>query len=337
MLFRLLILFPALFAARMLPGQAPVWPVPGEAFAEGRPYAEFVQPTAAGTPESALFGCVRNNGNRFHEAIDIAPVLDRRKGEATDPVSAIHDGVVVHVNRIAGNSSYGRYVVLEHRQLDLPVYSLYAHLARLDASIKEGVEVKAGDQLGIMGRSAGGYSIPRTRAHLHLEVGLRLSDEFQEWYDRQGYSSLNQHGNYNGMNLVGWDPLDYFTAFRDRGIESVLGYFEQLPVGVMLHIRTQRIPDFLQRYPQLLLPGCDEEQRAGWEVSLSAWGLPLSLKPLRERDLVGVARAGDISVVALNEAAIEEFSCRNILTDRSGQFMLGTGGRQVVELLFKPD
>lgn len=318
-------------------GEAPLWPVPGKAFERGEPYAAFLQPTASGEPESALFGCVRTNGRRFHEAIDIAPVLPRRRGEATDPVRAVHAGRVVHVNRIAGNSSYGRYVVLEHPGLQPAIYTLYAHLATIADGIEPGMEVDRRAELGIMGRSAGGYVIPRSRAHLHLEVGLRLSGDFQSWYDRQGYESENHHGDFNGMNLIGWDPLDYFAAWREGRVSSLLEYIEGLEPGILLHIRTRRYPDFLERYPQLKLDGCSEPQRAGWELILTAWGLPVSLKPLTENELRGVRHAGDISILAINRPALEAFACRKIVSGRNGRFVLASGGHHILELLFKPE
>ncbi|MFO7726633.1 MAG: M23 family metallopeptidase [Oceanipulchritudo sp.] len=335
MRFRLTLLF-LVNALHSGHGEAPVWPVPGEAFSEGRPYAEFVQPTASGNPESALFGCVRNNGNRFHEALDIAPVLERQGGEATDPVGAIHAGRVVHINRVAGNSSYGRYVVMEHPGLTPAIYSLYAHLARIPERLESGVFLEAGETLGIMGRSAGGYHIPRSRAHLHLEVGLRLTRDFQDWYDRQGYTSRNQHGNFNGMNLIGWDPLDYFTAWRDGEVASLEAYFERIPPGLVLHLRTSRYPDFLERYPYLKRPGCPEGERAGWEVTLSPWGLPLGLRGLRDSELLGAVHPGEISVIAINEDGVGAYGCRNLTVRRNGNLYLGSGGRRVLELLFNP-
>jgi hypothetical protein len=320
-----------------LSAATPLWPLQGDAPKDYGDTASFLQPTASGMPESALFGCVRNNGNRFHEAIDIAPVQPRRKGEATDPVAAVFDGLVMHINRVAGNSSYGRYVVLEHPGIEPALYTLYAHLSSITDTLKIGDRIQAGELIGIMGRSAGGYSIPRNRAHLHLETGLRLTDDFEDWYQRQRYSSENQHGDYNGMNLVGWDPLDFLSAFRDGRVETVLEYIEQIPPAVMLHIRTRRYPDFLERYPQLKLDGVSGPDRAGWQVVLSGWGMPLSLKALSGDELRGVPEVGDISVVAINRDEVERYECRNIVSEKNNKWTIGRGGKQVLELLFKPD
>jgi len=326
-----------LMAATRLDAGTPLWPLPEDPLDKGLDYPEFTQPTASGEPESALFGCIRNGGNRFHEAVDLAPVLRRKGGEPTDPVVAIYDGVVRHVSHVAGNSSYGRYVVIEHPGEDLAVFSLYAHLSRIEKGLEPGQEIKAGQRLGIMGRSAGGYSIPRERAHLHLEIGLRLTDSFEDWYRRQAYDSENHHGAFNGMNLVGWDPLDFYRACREGRVESPLGYIERLPPAVAVHVYSTRRPDFLVRYPELLLPGCDPSEQAGWEVLLTAWGLPLSFKPLRQGDLNGVVNPGDISVVGVNREALSRYECREIVTEKRGRVVLGDGGQTVMEILFMPD
>lgn len=335
-IFPLLIVFTCSLPAEET-GLAPLWPTPGTAFTDGRPYADFVQATASGEPESALFGCVRNNGNRFHEALDIAPVLPRRKGEATDPVTAIHDGTVAHISKVAGNSSYGRYVVIEHDGLVPAIYSLYAHLASIPDNLAVGDRVTAGAILGVMGRSAAGYTIPRSRAHLHLEIGLRLSDGFQSWYDRQAYTSPNFHGAYNGINLVGMDPLAYFRAFRDHEAASTLDYFNRIRPAVLLHVRSLMVPDFLRRYPSLLLEGSPEEARQGWEVALSAWGMPISFRALQEGELRGVASEGQISVVAVDQEQLKKFDCRDLVVTRGGRVLLGDGSRRIMELLFMSD
>lgn len=208
------------------------WPTPHPAGEAGEPFERWAQATATGDPRSALFGCVRNNGQRFHEGIDITPYLRRdRRGEATDPVVAAFGGVVRHVNTTAGNSGYGRYVFIEHPQFSPAIYTLYAHLATIDTELEAGAEVENAARLGTMGRSAGGYSIPRDRSHLHFEVGLRLSDDFQTWYDRQRFGSRNAHGLFNGLNLVGFDPLAAYDWMRQNPDSDIAAYFATIAPG----------------------------------------------------------------------------------------------------------
>lgn len=333
----IVILIAALLLPAILTAAELRWPLEENPIAKGRPYTSYVQPTASGKDESALFGCVRNDGRRFHEAVDIAPVKPRRKGEATDPILAIHDGIVTHISNVSGNSSYGRYVVLEHPGLNLQVYTLYAHLSKVEAGLSLGQIVKAGERIGTMGRSAGGYTIPRSRSHLHLEIGLRLSDDFNEWYRRQAYTTPNKHGNFNGMNLIGWDPVDYYQAWESGRASSPLEYLERLRPAVMVHVQTDQRPDFAVRYPELVLPGCPTGDQAGWEVLLSPWGMPLSLKPLAKAELRGVRKPGDISVVGVDRKALGAYACRRIIEESKGKVSLGSGGAMVLEMLFMPD
>lgn len=114
------------------------WPTPNKAFIQGEPAQVFIQPASSGKLKSGTFGCVRNDGFRFHEGIDLKPIHRNRHREATDSVSAFMAGKVVFVNKIPGNSSYGRYIVIEHLKATLPLYSLYAHLASIDPQIKKG-------------------------------------------------------------------------------------------------------------------------------------------------------------------------------------------------------
>ena len=112
-----------------------VWPTPNPAFQNGEPIEAFVQPTASGKKESGLFGCVRNNGRRFHEGLDLYPVARDKRGEALDTVYAVLSGRIVYINKVAGHSSYGRYIVIEHDQESPAFYTLYAHLARINDAV----------------------------------------------------------------------------------------------------------------------------------------------------------------------------------------------------------
>src|SRR5260370_16314108 len=63
---------------------------------------------------------------RFHEGIDIRPLHRDAAGEPEDVIHAIAAGTVVYTNPVAGNSNYGRYVVIEHPLDAFPSSTLYA-------------------------------------------------------------------------------------------------------------------------------------------------------------------------------------------------------------------
>jgi hypothetical protein len=310
-----------------------VWPTPSTAFAEGHKPAIWVQPTESGTVKSALFGCVRNGGSRFHEGIDIRPVLKRKHGEATDPIYSIMDGQVAYINKIAGNSSYGRYVVVVHTQASPQVYSLYAHLSSVDAKLRVGQYVRAGAKLGIMGRSAL-YHIPKTRAHLHLEIGVRLTNKFENWYSRQNFKEKNFHGLFNGMNLTGFNPLDFYEQYRRGNVGSILDYVNAIPTGYVLRIAYPDVPDYVKRYPELVTGEIPENGLVGWEVSFTWFGLPKRWQAITEDQDMSLNTPGTIRMVSWNPKEFEGNLGKKTIVKRNGQPTLGKAGIQILQILF---
>lgn len=289
-----------------------VWPTPNPAFAEGKPTLDYVQPTSSGRIESGLFGCVRNGGGKFHEGLDLFPVERSRRAEALDPIYAILPGQVVHISRTAGHSSYGRYIVVQHDAEAVAFHSLYAHMASINDALRVGSRVEAGTKLGIMGRSAAGYSIPRSRAHLHLELGLKLSDDFQAWFDRQKFGSKNKHGNWNGMNLVSIDPLDFYQATRGGEVAGFNNYLKRLPVAARIRVHSAKVPDFVRNYPALLTRPYTGRELVAWDIAFTQYGLPKAWTPRFANERLK-GRSGDVRVLAYNRQLIEAQTCRRVI------------------------
>jgi len=242
---------------------------------------DYLQPTESGRLESGAFGMVRDDGHRFHEGLDIRPAGRTKSGEPTDLVFSAMEGVVTYVNA-RPNGTYGRYVVMLHPRAELPVYTLYAHLASLQPGLKAGQTLAAGKVLGVMGRSSTSETaIPRERAHLHFEVGLMLSERFQAWYDADADNRgvPNHHGVFNGQNLIGFDP----TLLLARSSADVRTLLRDQPVALAITLRPKRTPDFLTRYPALLKGG-DSATAAGWYVEFSWQGMPIGWTALPTGD-----------------------------------------------------
>ena len=138
--------------------------------------ASTFQPTASGRPESGLYGSVRtaNRGGgvmpSFHEGIDIASLQRDRAGRPLDEVRAAADGKVAYINRVSGNSNYGKYVVLLHRDPMGEIYTLYAHLAEARRRSRPGQPCNGGRGGWKMGNTSSS-PIPMERGHLHFEIG----------------------------------------------------------------------------------------------------------------------------------------------------------------------
>ena len=310
-----------------------VWPTPNKAWAEGRSIEAFIQPTVSGGPQSGCFGCVRSNGFQFHEGIDIKPLGRDRRGEPSDPVFAAMSGVVRHVNARPGESNYGRYIVIEHPDVAPAVYTLYAHLASVLPGIAPGARVERGQIIAIMGHSAGGYAIPRDRAHLHFEMGVMMTREFQGWYSWKKFGSPNEHGLWNGMNLMGFDPLDFLDQWRDHRVDNLRDYFDRMQAQVRLRIATHQVPDFVQRYPSLLLAPLPAGPIGGWEIRFDWTGLPFAWRPLTPAEVMGMA-SNHVAILEVDHASVVEHRAKVLVRSHGSGYAVGRDLELVLQQLF---
>ena len=231
---------------------------------------DYVQPVGTGKIESGCFGMVREEGRRFHEGIDIRPYQVKSNGEPADYIYAAMSGKVAYINNNT-NGPYGRYIILVHDNAEIGLYSLYAHLAKIDTTLRVGDNVARGKAIAIMGHTSSPSSpIPVERGHLHFEVGLRLADSFNAWYkSRFNYKSdPNLHGLWNGQNLTGFDP----TYLLGKKNVNTLEVVKNLPTALAVTIRTPLAPDFVSRYPGLVQG--DPKTAEGWYVEFAWHGLP---------------------------------------------------------------
>lgn len=263
-----------------------IWPTPNPAFANGEPIEAYVQATASGKPSSGLYGMVRNKGKKFHEGLDLYGVQFNAKKEVLDAIFSVLPGKVVHINEDSSKSRYGLYVVLSHKENALNYYTLYAHLDSIDDDIHLNHFVGEGTRLGRMGNTAGGYTIPKNRAHLHFEIGMQLSDNFQAWFKSQSYKTKNWHNNWNGMNLIGVDPLDFYHSIRNNQSVDFRSYLESLPRILSVQVRSHKMPFYIQNNPSFLdTNGLSKSDIAGWEITFTRYGIPLFWKALSESEL----------------------------------------------------
>lgn len=309
------------------------WPTPTRAWEQGRDYTAWVQPTVSGEPGSGLFGCVRTHGTRFHEGLDIRAVSRDARGEPADPIFAAMKGVVRYVNSSPGGSNYGRYIVLEHPALTPAVYTLYAHLAKIEPGIVPGVPVGRGQVIGRMGRSEGSTAIPKERAHLHFEIGLKVTDNFAPWYAWKRFGSPNEHGAYNGMNLMGFDPLGFLDGWRRHQVDNFQEYLDRMRPVVRVRVATARTPDFITRYPSLLRKPINGVV-AGWEVECNGTGLPFAWTPLTAAELGG-QRAGTARIVSADAALLHATRCKSLAKPgRGGGYAPGADLSTMLQQVF---
>jgi len=294
--------------------------------------AGLFQPTASGRPESAMFGSVRtalygkNLAASFHEGVDIAAGQRDAAGRPLDAVYAVAAGEVTYVNTIAGDSNYGKYVVLAHVCPSGTVYTLYAHLAELAPGVVRGRSLKAGDRLGIIGHTAN-PPMPLAQAHLHFEIGLIMNWRFNQWCRAQKIK--NQHGIFNGWNLFGIEPLAVFAGQRQRPDFDVLQHVAGLPVAFEIVLSARRKPDFFDRYP-CLWEG-PPYQGVGLQMTVSENGLPLKGRNATEseRQLIGKKKS---AVLRVDPAVLGRNGC-HLVVCRNGLWRLGPEGEKWRDIL----
>lgn len=300
-----------------------------------KPRAGVFQPTASGNIQSALYGSVRTVqagkglAASFHEGIDIAPLRRDVRGMPADPVYAVASGRVGYLNRVAGNSNYGIYVVLLHDDPVGEVYTLYAHLASVEPAILSGTTVAAGTVLGRMGNTSTAL-IPASRGHLHFEIGLFTNARFGEWYRAQRLKP--DHGLFNGYNMLALNPIEFFLEQRGGGDFSFASFLRGVPVAFELLAPVGHSLDYFRRYPGLWE---GEKGTTGWVVlSCSENGTPLRGRAA-EASEVRLVRSRQPVVLSANAEVLGRNGCHLVQRDGS-RWRVGAKGTRWLEILTYP-
>jgi len=320
---------------RVAPWGRMVFPTEQDLLAEDALFKAF-QPTASGKPESALFGSTRttvaSNGgvmSAFHEGIDIAALRRDKRRHPLDKVVAITDGTVVYVNKVAGNSNYGKYVVVGHSDPLGKIYSLYAHLAEIAAGIEPGKIVQAGDWLGTMGNTSSS-GIPLERSHLHLEVALLANEHFDRWFKSQNMKP--DHGLFNGQNLIAIDPISCYRFFRDDPTATFGAFLKTIPPAFVVAVRAKPF-DFFGRYAGLWEAGSSAGDVL--VMACTANGLPLSGRWATEEESA-LLEGRPWRVLKVDEQVLGANGC-HLVSRSSGQWTLTSKGQRWLEILAYPE
>jgi peptidoglycan LD-endopeptidase LytH len=231
---------------------------------------------------TGTFGCVRSGGWQMHEGLDIRCVQRDHSGEPEDPVLATADGTVAYISTRPSLSNYGNYLILRHLVEGLEIYSLYAHLREIRHDLKVGQPVKAGETVAVMGRTANTrQGISKDRAHVHFEINLLVNDRFAGWYKKTFPDQRNDHGDWNGQNLLGIDPQAVLLGQHEQGAKfSLLGCLQCQTELCRVLVRKNHFP-WLKRYAALVRPNpqAEKEGVAGYEIALNFNGVAFELIP----------------------------------------------------------
>ncbi|MGK5442679.1 M23 family metallopeptidase [Micromonospora sp. URMC 105] len=212
----LLLLGPALLAG-CAPGDRPaaapstVWDAPSAVPTAGQPAAPATAPSATPAAPSAspsraplrrVFP-VRANDVAYHPTHSAYPGTDIF-ADCGEPVVAVTDGTILEVSRVdrfdrrgpLGPYNGGLSVSLLG---DDGVRYYGSHLGAISAGVDAGVRVRAGQQLGTVGRTGNANNV----CHLHFGLSPKCTGR-DDWWIRRG---------------VVW-PAKYLDSWRKRGNRS---------------------------------------------------------------------------------------------------------------------
>jgi peptidoglycan LD-endopeptidase LytH len=323
----------ALVGAASPPTPPLLFPTPNRTLVESGGQERFYVGTSGRPWTSGTFGCVRTEGWQMHEGIDIVCLERDRAGEPVDPVFATAVGVVAYINGGAALSNYGIYVVLQHRLNGLEVYSLYAHLGSVREGLAPGQPLRAGEVFATVGRTANTREvISKERAHLHFELNLLINEHYAEWHRTRGPGSRNDHGLWNGLNLLGMDPsLLLLSSHRFPTNFNLPRYLRSQKELCRIAVRATDFP-WLQRYAMLVQPAPDvpSEAVAGYELHLDYTGIPVRVFPRTEAQLTSSQR---YTLLEVNEELYRQNPCRRIVVRKGNRFEIGSAGTQFLDLL----
>ena len=282
---------------------------------------------------SGTFGCVRTDGWQLHEGLDIRCLAHDKRGEPTDPILATADGTVAYINKRPSLSNYGNYLILRHLIEGVEVYSLYAHLREIRAGLKHGDAVKAGETIAVMGRTSNTrQGISKDRAHLHFELDLVVNERFPDWYRKTFPGQRNDHGGWNGQNLIGLDPWKVFREQQRLGARfSLVEFIRSQPELCRVIVRDSNFP-WARRYPMFVKanPVAQREGIAGYELALNFNGVPTELIPRAASEIKTKAK---YQLLSVNEAEKQKHPCRKLVTQKGARWDLANNGLHLLDLL----
>lgn len=273
----------------------------------------------------------RRSGNQIiytsmHEGIDIRPLQRGIEGNPVDKILAAADGRVVHVSREAGASNYGRYVVVEHLWDGCPYYTLYAHLATIE--VEPGQQVRQGQPMAVMGFTGAG--INRERAHVHFEVCLMLSRNFDGWHEAFFQGNPNRHGLFNGLNLVGTDPARLLLEARENPTLRISNAISRSEPSFKITVNNSPNLSLIRNYPWLV-PNGEIANPPAWAITFSRHGVPLKAEAAMER----VAEPTVTWVKDSSQAYTH--TTKGLVTGSPGHPRLTESGLRFARLLTWPD
>ncbi len=171
-----------------------------------------------------------------------------------------------------------------------------------------------------------GRGLDRTRAHLHFEFALMLSENFDGWHHVVYRGDANPHGNFNGQNLAGLNPADLLLAVRENPSSfDLIRYLREQPIYYKIAIPASPHFTLPRRYPWMI-DGANPNPPA-WLVSFTQFGAPVRVEPSAiaiEEPTVAFIRPSNVPYSK---------ATKNIIEGPTGKPVLSDSGKRLAALL----
>ena len=132
------------------------------------------------------------------------------------------------------------------------------------------------------------------------------------------------------MNLVGFDPLDFYEKARNEEIDDGFkGYLQSLPVALVVRVYTKRTPDFVKKYPTLV---DNAGKDCGWDIHLTWYGLPVKFERIKNARMG--ARESEVEIVKYNPNELKH-KCRQMVEfNKKGELKMRDSLKDLIKKIF---
>jgi hypothetical protein len=163
-------------------------------------------------------------------------------------------------------------------------------------------------------------------------LNLFYNDHFDAWFKKHYPTERDDHGNYNGQNLVGIDPRLILLAEHEEGPHfNLLDWIQHRPELCRVLVRKIDF-SWVRRYPMLIKRDtlASREPIAGYEIALDYNGLPFELIPRAASQFKGSAH---YQLISVNAPEYMKNPCRSLVTRYGSRWELAGNGTRLLDML----
>jgi hypothetical protein len=163
-------------------------------------------------------------------------------------------------------------------------------------------------------------------------LDLVINERFPEWYRKTFPMQRNDHGGWNGQNLLGLDPREVLLEQHRLGAKfSLVQLIRAQTELCRVVVRDTNFP-WLRRYPMLMARNhvADKEGIAGYELVLNFNGLPFEMIPRAASEIKSKSK---LQLLSVNAAERLKNPCRRLVVQKGNRWELSNHGLHLIELL----